>query len=241
MNRPVATALFVASIVLFPAAVKTRAADLASGSKSDLKDSVKDMQDEFKQIVDYMMRNGADASYGEGLAQVLGLPGARPLKGHNIRSKKSDKNHVGLNCGVAYEESSEATTYGGRRPICIFLQTMKISGQDVESWHYRLNLDGHLERAILSHSKNDESGHIVTGSAVDTNGDINSPEVKKALASELADLRQWLKQQTKVVAKTATASTAKPEDAVRASAETASAAVDREASAAPAESATSTQ
>jgi hypothetical protein len=238
MNRPTGAALFVASIVLFPAAVKTRAADLAPASKSDLKDSVKDTQDEFKQIVDYMMRNGADSRFGGSLAPVLGFPGTTPVKGHNIRSKKVDAKRGGLNCAVAYEESSETTTYDGKHPICLFLNTVKISGQDTTARFYRLTLDGRLERVILQRGKNDADGKPVPDSGVITNEDVNSPEIKKGLAAEMADLRQWLKQQLKLAAKTTTASAAKPEDAVRASAETASAAVDREAAAAPASEST---
>lgn len=213
MRRPATAAILLASIVVFPAAVKTRAADLPNVSqaarKADLKDSVKDTKNEFKQIVDFMMRNGIDGHYGENLAPAVGLPGARPVKGDNIRSKKFDKKRGGLNCSVVYEESPEATEYGGKRPICIFLSTAKLSGQESEGRYYKLSLDGHLERVALVRDKRDENGKGVRGSAVWTDVDVNSPEVKKAFAAEMADVRQWLKQQKKVIAKKATASTAK--------------------------------
>lgn len=212
MKRPTVTLLFLASIAAFPAAVKTRAADLpnprAGSRKTDLKDSVKDTKNEFKQIVDFMMQNGQDSQYKESMAPVLGLPGARPVKGDNIRSKKFDKKRGGLNCAVAYEESPEAAEYAGKRPICIVLEVPKLSGQEQENRYYRLNLDGQLEKAVLSRYKRDENGKVIRGSAVNTDEDINSPEVKKALAAEMADVRQWLKQQKKV-AKKATASAAK--------------------------------
>ncbi len=213
MRRPTVALLFVASIAAFPAAVKTHAADLPNVSpnsrKADLKDSVKDTQNEFKQIVDFMMRNGIDSRYGENLGPVVGLPGARPAKGNNIRSREYGKERGLLNCDVAYDESPEATEYDGKRPICVFVQTSKVSGQNKESRYFRLSLDGRLERVILGRSKLDENGKGIRGSAVNTDEDINSPEVKKALAAEMADLRQWLKQQKKLVAKKATASAAK--------------------------------
>jgi hypothetical protein len=180
-----------------------------------------------------MMRNGIDSRYGENLAPSVGLPGARPVKGNNIRSKKFDKKRGGLDCAVVYEESAEETAYDGKRPVCIFLETMKTSGQDGEGLFYRLSLDGHLERVIHKRFKFGDDGKAVRGSAVDNDEDINSPEVKKALAAEMADLRQWLKQQQKVVAKAATASAAKSEDAVRTSARAESKALDRESTAAP--------
>lgn len=217
MKRPTAAILFVVSIAAFPAAVKTRAADLPNLSpgsrKIDLKDSVKDTKNEFKQIVDFMMRNGQDSRYGENLGPAVGLPGARPVKGDNIRSKKFDKKRGGLNCTVVYEESPEATEYDGKLPICIFLTVLKPSGQESENRYYRLSLDGQLEKVTLVRDKRDENGKGVRGSAVWTDEDVNSPEVKKAFASEMADVRQWLrvqlKAQKKLDAKKSTASAAK--------------------------------
>lgn len=213
MTRPTVAILFVASIAAFPAAVKTRAADLPNVSpdsrKADLKDSVKDNKNEFKQIVDLLMRNGLDSRFGDNLAPVVGLPGARPIKGDNVRSKKSGKNRGSLNCAIAYEESSEAAEYDGKRPIYIFLQTRKVMGQDSESRYYRLDLDGRLEKVTLMRGKNGEDGKAIRGSGINTDEDINSPAVKKAFAAEMADVRQWLKQQKKIIAKKSTASAAK--------------------------------
>lgn len=213
MNRPTVAILFIASIVVFPATVKTRAADLPSVSpdsrKADLKDSVKDNKNEFKQLVDVMMRNGLDIRYSENFGPAIGLPGARPAKSDNIRSKKFDKKRGGLNCTVVYEESPEATEYAGKRPICIVLEVPKLSEQGSENRYYRLSLDGQLEKVLLSRLKRDENGKVIRGSATGTDEDINSPEVKKALAAEMADVRQWLKQQKKIIAKKAPANAAK--------------------------------
>lgn len=213
MRRPTATLLFVASIAAFSPAVKTRAADLPNVSpdsrKADLKDSVKDNKSEFKQIVDFVMQNGLDIRYGENFGPVLGLPGARPAKSDNVRSKKFDKKRGGLNCTVVYEESPEAAEYAGKRPICIVLEVGKLSGQGSENRYYRLSLDGQLEKVLLSRIKRDENGKVIRGSGVGTDEDVNSPEVKKAFAAEMADVRQWLKQQKKIIAKKSTASAGK--------------------------------
>lgn len=199
MKRLISAPLFVTSIIVLLAAVKTRAADLPNVShgtrKVDSKDSAKDTGNEFKQLVDLVMTNGLDSRYGENFAPHVGLPGARPAKGKNIRSRKIYKDRGGLNCAVVYEESSEETQYPGKRPICIFLEVSKISGQDSTGRYYRLSLDGRLEKVLTTSGKNDENGKPVRGSAVSTDEDINSPEVKKAFAAEMADVRQWLKQQ----------------------------------------------
>lgn len=209
MRRMAVAILFVASIAAFPAAVKTRAADLPNVSpgsrKTDLKDSVKDNKNEFKQLVDFMMRNGLDTSYGENVGPAIGLPGARPAKGDNIRSKKFDKKRGGLNCAVVYEESPEAVEYEGKRPICIVLSVPKLSEQGTDIRYYRLSLDGQLEQVVLSSFKRDENGKVIRGSAINTDNDVNSPEVKTAFAAEMADVRQWLKQQKKLDAKKSTA------------------------------------
>lgn len=201
MKRSIGAPLFVTSIIVLLAAVKTRSADLPNvspdSSKSNLKDSVKDTKNEFAKLVDFMMAQGQDARFGENIAPVIGLPGARPTKGDNIRSRKVYKERGGLNCSVVYEESPEATEYGGKRPICIVLEVSKRSTQDTEGKFYRLSLNGQLEQVIHAHGKIDENGKAVRGSAVNTTADINSPEVKKAFAAEMADVRQWLKQQQK--------------------------------------------
>lgn len=210
MRRPTAALLFVASIAAFPATVKAQKTPPPDSRKAELKDSVKDNKNEFAQIVDFMMRNGQDSRYGENLGPAVGLPGARPVKGDNIRSKKFDKKRGGLNCSVAYEESPEATEYEGKRPICVFLEVPKPSGQESETRYYRLSLDGQLENVRLIRGKRDENGKAIRGSAIWTDEDVNSPEVKKAFEAEMADVRQWLKQQKKIVAKKATSSKREP-------------------------------
>lgn len=201
MRRLSAAILFIASIAAFSAAVKAQASDSpkpsAGSHKTGLKTLATDNKNEFKQLIEFMMRNGLDDRYGENLASSVGLPGARPLKGDNIRSKKFDKKRGGLNCTVVYEESPEATEYDGKRPICIFLEVPKLSGQGSENRYYRLSLDGQLEKVVLMRSKRDGDGKVIRGSRIDTEEDINSPEVKKAFAAEMADVRQWLKVQLK--------------------------------------------
>lgn len=186
--------LFIISIVVFPHTVKALASDppsVSSGApKAGQKSPAED--NEFNQIVDLMMQNGLDSRYGDNLAPNIGLPGARPVKGRNIRSKKVDANRGSLNCAVAYERMEN----GDRRPLYIFLQVAKQSGQDAEVRYYRLNLDGQLEKVTLIRSKRDKDGKGVRGSGTATDENLTSPEVKKNFAAEMADVRQWLRRQT---------------------------------------------
>lgn len=209
MKRSIRATLFVTSIIVLLTAVKARSTDLPNVShaklKSDLKDSLKDNKNEIAQLVDHMMKHGQDSRYGDVIAPAVGLPGPSRMKGDNIRSKKFDKKRGGLNCSVIIEESPDATSHEGNRPVCIFLEVPKVSGEDRVMRFYRVNLDGKLERVIVMRSKNGEDGKIIPGSTVNSEEDINSPAVKEAFAAEMADVRQWLKQQQKAVAKKASA------------------------------------
>lgn len=214
MKRLISAPLFVTSIIVLLAAVKARSADLPNVShqklKSDLKDSVKDNKNEIAQLVDHLMKHGRNARYGDNIAPTVGLPGARSTKGDNIRSKKFDKNRGGLNCSIIVEESSEEEIYDGKRPVCIFLEVGKLTGGNREDRFYKLNLEGQLERVVVVRSKTGEDGKTIRGSGVNSEEDITSPEVKKAFAAEMADVRQWLKQQQKIVAKKAAAAKTAP-------------------------------
>lgn len=208
MNWLIGPMLFIISIVVFPQAVKALPSDPPSVSSGTPKAGQKSPAEdnEFIQIVDLMMQNGLDSRYGDNLAPNIGLPGARSVKGRNIRSKKVDPKRGSLNCAVAYERMEN----GDRRPLYIFLQVAKHSGQDAETRYYRLNLDGQLEKVTLIRTKRDKDGKGVRGSGTATDEKLNSPEVKKNFAAEMADVRQWLKRETEPAPEEATAGAAKP-------------------------------
>jgi hypothetical protein len=235
--RPSMIALVVSMLALIP--VVNTFAEGTPTPKADLKDSVKDSdKKDLAQLIDFLLKNGNDVQIGEDLGLAIGLPGARPAKSKAVRNKINGKDRDALNCALIYEETTDASVPGSKKPTCIYLMKVADSPRIKVSQFFRINLNGQLERVITNRAKRDDEGKIIPGAGVELDDDKDSSAVRKTYTAELHEVRAWLKQQLKLAAKTTTASAAKPEDAVRASAETASAAVDREASAAPSESTT---
>lgn len=218
MKRPTTRAIFIASIVVFPTAVKTRAADLPKVSeatrKTDLNDSVKDdAKKDLAQLIGYMMKNGLDGKIGENLAPAIGLPGPMPMKAQSIREKISGKERNALNCAVIYEESAGAPGADGKKPTCVYLMRVTDSPRVKDSQYFRVNLDGQLEKVVTQRIKKDDDGKIIPGSGVVLDDDMESSAVRKAYTAEMRELKAWLKAQLKaqkkLEAKKATASAAK--------------------------------
>lgn len=220
MKRTTAAAIFVTSIVVFPAAVKSQPADLPNVSpasrKTDLKDSVKDdAKKDLAQLIDFMMKNGNDLKIGENLAPVIGLPGAMPAKSKSVRDKSQGKERNALNCLVIYEETADASTSEGKKPTCVYLMKVTESPRVKNSQYFRVNLDGRLERVLTSRTRKDDNGAIIPGSGVALDDDLESSAVRKSYAAEMRELKAWLKvqikAQKKLAAKKSTVSAAKPE------------------------------
>jgi hypothetical protein len=214
MKRTTAAAIFVTSIVVFPTAVKTRAADLPNVSpasrKTDLKDSVKDnAKKDLTQLIDFLMKHGLDGKIGENLAPVIGLPGPMPMKGQTIRNNISGKERNALNCTVIYEETADPSVPNGKKPSCVYLVKITESPRVKDSQYFRINLDGRLERVLTSRGKKDDSGALIPGSGVALDDDLESSAVRKTFAAEMRELKAWLKVQQKLVAKKSPASAAK--------------------------------
>lgn len=184
-----------------------------SSTKSDLKDSVKDAKTDFAQLIFAVLKNGTNEKIGSNFAPIIGLPKAMPVMdvGATISNRRAVKET--RRCFVAYEEVENPDSENGvKRALCVYVMKTKRSGLDKQEHYFRIDLNGKLEKVVLSKSKYDEAGKIVRGSGVKTDLDINSPEVKKAFDAEMNFwLKDWLKKEQKNAAKkTADAATKKP-------------------------------
>lgn len=218
MKRATAAAIFVISIVVFPTAVKTRAADLLNVSqaarKADLKDSVKDTaKKDLAQLIDFVTRNGENGRIGENLAPAIGLSGPMPMTVQTIRNKISGKERDALNCAVIYEETADAASPEGKKPMCVYLMKMAETGRTTTAQYFRINLDGKLEKVVTNRGKKDDEGKRIPGSGVTLDDDMDSSAVRKTYATEMREVKAWLKAQLKAQkkldAKKTTASAAK--------------------------------
>jgi len=219
MKRATAAAIFVFSIVVFPTAVKTRAADLPnvspSSRKTDPKDSVKDKaKEELAQLIDFMLKNGQDGTIGEASATLIGLAGPLPAKGQNIRNRINGKERDALNCFLIYEDVPGTTTTEGKKLTCVYLMRVTESPRVSDTQHFRVSLDGRLEKVATNRAKKGGDGKVIPGSGVALDDDLDSSAVQKTYAAEMRELKAWLKvqlkAQKKLDAKKATAGAAKP-------------------------------
>ncbi|MEQ1918009.1 MAG: hypothetical protein ABL955_02335 [Elusimicrobiota bacterium] len=181
-----------------------------ASSKSDLKDSVKDTRDGVAKLIAITLKSGTDSDISNVLASVIGLPGAMPMKKQEVVIGQSDTNVEKRACYVIYENTaSTAPESDEKRAVCAYIVKIKRTGLDKQTRYFRIDLNGKLEKVVLSEGKYDASGHGVRGSGVKTDQDIDSPEVRKTFEAEMRFwLKDWLKKELKNAAKTADA--AKP-------------------------------
>lgn len=167
-----------------------------SSAASGLKDSVKDSK-EFPILVDVLMKSGTDGKIGSNLAPVIGLPKAMPTRDQAVWKGDDMRG-----CLIVYEETSDSDSkVGGRRPYCAYIVKTMRSGRDNQVRYFRVDLNGKLEKVVVSRSKRDENGKAVRGSGVKFDEDINSPEVRKAFDAEMKFwLKDWLKKERKKAA-----------------------------------------
>lgn len=201
--------VFVVSMVVFAADVKTQAADLPNvnpaARKTDLKGSAKDnaAKKDLAQIIDFMMKNGNDIRIGENLAPVIGLPRSMPAKSKNIRNKINGKERDALNCAVIYEETDDSSASGGKKPVCIYLMKVTESPRFQDAQYFRINLDGRLEKVVTNRAKKDDDGKIIPGSGIALDDDLDSSAVRKTFAAEMREVKAWLMAQQNPTAKKA--------------------------------------
>ncbi|MBI2385014.1 MAG: hypothetical protein HYV14_03260 [Elusimicrobia bacterium] len=199
------------SITALPSLVNAQPKSLTSvnkdksSNKSDLKDSVKDTKTGVAKLIDITLQNGVESNVSSVLAAVIGLPNAMPMKKHEVVMGQSDNDVETRACYVIYDNTASANPEAAeKRATCAYIVRIKRSGLDKQTRYFRIDLNGKLEKVVLSQSKFDENGKIVRGSGVKTDLDINSPEVKKTFDAEMKFwLKDWLKKQQKAPAKKA--------------------------------------
>lgn len=176
-----------------------------SSNPSALKDSVKDTKAGVAELIETLMKVGSDGNVSSSLAPVIGLPSAMPIKALEFILSEHGSDREQRGCFVVYEikEGSDPKV-AEKRPVCAYILKSKRSSANRQTSYFRIDLNGNLEKVVVSKGKHDESGKVVRGSGVKTDLDINSPEVKKTFDAEMKFwLKDWLKKQQKVPAKKA--------------------------------------
>lgn len=184
----------VLSIAAISPAVKAQSPDPKEtiSNKSDLKDSVKGNQNEFSKLIQTLMASGLDIKYSNGFAQAAGLD--RPMLAKGTVEVMDGK---GYKCHVIYENED-----GVNRPVCVLFIRAKKTKHEFEDQFFRIDLNGKLERVVTLKSNRDENGIAVKEGRSRTEGDIESPEIKKAFTSDMKFwVKDWLKKQQKLAKK----------------------------------------
>jgi hypothetical protein len=184
--------------------VNASAQDLPSRNQpspqSNIKDSVKESQTDLSRLIGILMRTGDEQRLAP-LSPLIGMTGDPPIKGRDFTLPRTDGKER-RECTIVFSESSQNNVQNTEKhPTCLYIQHKFVSGHDSEAIYYRLSLDGKLEHLTVSHSKYDDNGKPVPGSAVRSDRDINSPEVQKAFKAELNYwTKEWVKQEQKKTA-----------------------------------------
>lgn len=208
------------SIAAMPGLVNGQAQSLTSvnkaksSNKPDIKDSVRNSNSSVAQLIAEVLKKGTIENTGSNLSPVIGLPKAMSAMDVEVDISKRAEVRETRRCFVVYEISeSPAEESGNKRAICAYVVRTKRSGLDKETKYFKFNLNGKLEKVVLSHGKHDSTGKAVRGSGVKTDLDINSAEVKETFDIEMKFwLKDWLKKEQKNAAKK-TVDAAKPNPA----------------------------
>ncbi len=206
------------SMSALPNLVNAQAHSLTSVNKNnsstpELKDSVREPKKDIAGLISAVMQRGTNANIGSNLAPVIGLPRAMPTMDVEILIRQRDKNVEKRACFIVYEKiEGTPTEASGKRPVCAYFVKIKRSRLDSQTQYFRVDLNGNLEKVILSKGKFGEGGKVVRGSGVKTDLDVDSPEVRKTFEAEMKFwLKDWLKKEQKNAAKkTADAASKKP-------------------------------
>jgi hypothetical protein len=199
-------AFLVASMMLLPLAVKAQEKPVSSHRNSNeqeisLKDSVKEPSIEFSKLLEVLMTTGEEGQLSENLAPTIGLTGSPYVKGKDFTTRRSNGKEY-RECSIVYADGSNSSkSPDKKKPFCVYFNKQVVSGKKSESYWYRLNLQGTLEKVAVIEGKYDENGKPVQGSGITVEKDIDSPEVLKAFKAEFSYwTKDWLKKQQKAAA-----------------------------------------
>ena len=206
--------ILIVSMMLLSMTVKAEEKSLVSQENqrirgSNLKESVNDAKTDYSELVEYLQKKGVDDKLDDmTTASKHGFTTEMPVKTvvaidtpHNIKGWQHHE------CAVVYENSStnNSTSPGNKSPTCIVVYQDNSKGRSSKGYWFRINLDGKLEKAILSTGKNDENGNPIRGSGVQVEQNVASAEVRKVFSAEMTYwTKDWLKKQQKVAGKAAT-------------------------------------
>lgn len=168
-----------------------------------LKDSVKDAKSDIAKLIAAVLKKGTNENTRSSLSPVIGLPKAMPAMDVEVPISQKASVTETRRCFVVYENvEGTASEKGDKRPVCAYIVRAKRAGLDKETKYFRINLNGNLEKVVLTQGKYDASGKIVRGSGVKFDLDINSPEVKETFEAEMKFwLKDWLRKEQKNAAK----------------------------------------
>jgi hypothetical protein len=189
------------SMVLLSPPVKAQNTELPSAvhKESGLKDSVKESNNDFKQLIDVLSRIGEEGNFSEYLSPAIGLVGTVPVKGIDFTTPTST-GKIYKECSIVYAPDS---TTGGKRPLCVYINKKIVTGHESESYWYRIDLQGRLEKVSLLQGKYDDSGKPIQGSGVSIQKDISSSDIQKQFKTEFRYwTKEWLKQQKAAIKST---------------------------------------
>jgi hypothetical protein len=169
--------------------------------------SANDTKAGMAKLVAITLKSGIESNIGGNLAPVIGLEKAMPMKKQEVVTSEDAGGYEKRSCFVIYENvESAAPAAGTKRAVCAYIVRIKRSGLDNQMRYFRIDLNGKLEKVVLSRSKIDADGNVIRGSGVKVDQDINSAEVRKTFEAEMKFwLKDWLKKEQKAAAKKAAA------------------------------------
>ncbi|MBI4424722.1 MAG: hypothetical protein HY554_13395 [Elusimicrobia bacterium] len=128
---------------------------------------------------------GDDAYLPQQIGSHLGLDGDPPTKSINVETTETGDD-MAHDVNLVLKVSSS----GIRQPLAFNLVTGHDWPGHVEHYHFRVTLDGVLERAVTISGLKDQQGNTISGSGSVAEKDIDSPEIKERFQHEV-DF--WLK------------------------------------------------